>query len=254
VCSNCGKEIEEGQNFCPYCAAPVGGDAPEGRAGAAADTGATGGWTSTEPTGLQPTPRGERSPFLTESDLEPPRAVPLSSFGERTEGDARAQRKLFVVVGAASVALIALIAGLLATDRGRAWLSGLGGRTQAETLAGALRPGSPEFEQYRNGIHVDFEADDDAFQSPRPIGDVVIEMRPTIRNLTGRTINGLELRAAGYDLDGQVVKERTFVVIPRRQSELEANKTMTPSLLIEGVSPNNVPASLKIEVTGVTFK
>lgn len=235
MCSNCGKEIEDGQNFCPYCAAPTGAT----RAGASA---------------LQTSARGERGPFLRESDLEPPRAVPLASFGERNETGDRAQRKLFFVVGAASVALLALAALVLATDRGRAWLSGFGSRGQTETLAGALRPGNPEFEQHRDKVFVDFDADQDATQSPRPIGDVVIEMHPTIRNFTGRTINGLELRAAGYDLEGQPVKERTFLVIPRRQSALEPNKTMTPSLLLEGVSPNNIPASLKVEVTGVTFK
>ncbi|HEX5709643.1 MAG TPA: zinc-ribbon domain-containing protein [Pyrinomonadaceae bacterium] len=247
LCSNCGKEIEEGQNFCPYCAAPT---AVGGGTKAAEASGAT---RVAEGSGLE-VARGERSPFLDESDLEPPRAVPLASFGDAATTGDRAQRKLFVVVGVASVALIALIALVLATGPGRAWLSSIGGRAQPDSLANALRPGNPEFEQYREQVFLDFDADEDAVQQARPLGDVILRLKPTVRNFTGRTINGLEVRAAGYDLDGQVVKERTFVLIPKRQSTLEPNKTMTTELMIEGVRPDNIPASLKVEVTGVTFR
>ncbi|HYN86680.1 MAG TPA: zinc ribbon domain-containing protein [Pyrinomonadaceae bacterium] len=243
-CSNCGKEIDEGQNFCPYCAAPnaAAADADEARG------------ASASPSGLQVSAGGGRSPFLEASDLEPPRAVPLASFGDSVSTGDRAQRKLLLVVGSASVVMLALIAVVLATGPGRRWLSSLSGPPQAEALPNALRAGNPEFEQYREKVFLDFDADEDASQSPRPIGDVILTMRPTIRNFTGRTISGLEVRAAGYDLEGQVVRERTFVLIPKRQSALEPNKTMTPDLVMEGVRPDNIPASLKMEVTGVTFK
>jgi hypothetical protein len=101
---------------------------------------------------------------------------------------------------------------------------------------------------------VDFNADDDATTAGRPIGDTVITMRPTIRNFTNRTLNGLELRAAGYDISGRVVKGRNFVIIPGRQSELEPNKTMSPSLVLEGVKQGEMPASLRVEVTAFRFK
>lgn len=237
-CSNCGKEAEAGQNFCPYCAQPLAdAEAREWDAPAGA---------------LQPSARG-RGRFLQQEDLEPPSVVPLSSFDERRGETDKSQRKLFLIVGAASAVVLAGLILLFSTEAGRSLLPS-SGASRTERLEGALRPGSTEFDQALGRIFLDFTPDEDATTSPRPIGDTVVQMKPTIRNFTGRTINGLELRAAGYDIGGQVVKERTFVVIPTRQAELEPNKTFSPSLLLEGISQNTMPASLKVEITGVRFK
>lgn len=238
LCSQCGKEVAEGQNFCPYCAQPVGATpgSVEGVAGAGV---------------LQPSSSGG---FLQESDLEPPSVVPLSSFGQSKGEEQKAQRKMFVVVGAATAIL--LLAGVLlfATAGGRSVLNYFRPPSGPERLEGALRAGSPEFDQHVGRIILEFEPDNDAITSPRAIGDIIINMTPTIRNFTGRTISGLEVRAAGYDLSGQVVKERTYIVIPKRRPELGPNKTATPELLMEGIKDDTMPASLKIEITGVTFK
>lgn len=238
LCSNCGKEVEAGQNFCPYCAEPV-------RAGDAAPT---------APGAMQVAGEG-RGRFLRSEDLEPPSVVPLSSFEDRRDESDRSQRKLFIVVGIASAVLLAGLVGLFSTNTGKGLLQRATGGPRVDRLEGALRPGSPEFDQYREKVFLDFDPDGgDAGTSERPIGDVVVMMKPTIRNFTGRTLNGLELRAAGLDLGGEVIRERTFVIIPGRQNELEPNKTISPSLLIEGVPKTATIARLRIEVTGFRFK
>ena len=42
-------------------------------------------------------------------------------------------------------------------------------------------------------------------------GGALMVQNSTIRNFTGRTVNGLEFHAAGLDLKGQVIRERNFV-------------------------------------------
>jgi hypothetical protein len=119
------------------------------------------------------------------------------------------------------------------------------------TLAGAIRAGSPDFEKYKKLIVLDEQVADEA---KRALGDTVMTLQTTVRNFTGRTITGLEIRAAVVDHDGKSVKERTVVVIPGRQSELDPNKTMKASVLIEGFTDNDDRANIKMEVTGFTLK
>lgn len=242
LCGNCGREVESGQNFCPYCASQL---SPPGSAEVAAE--ALGGAGA-----MEPSSRG-RSRYLEEEDLAPADAAPLSSFDERRGETDKSQRKLFLVVGLVSAVVLAGLALLFTTEAGRSLLPSSGGAAQ-ERLEGALRPGSPGFDEALGRLMVDFNADEDATTSPRPVGDIVISMKPTIRNFTGRAINGLELRATGRDIEGAVVKERNFVVIPTRQPELEPNKTFSPNLLLEGVTRSTMPASLRVEIVAVRFK
>jgi len=66
----------------------------------------------------------------------------------------------------------------------------------------------------------------EADEAKRALGDTVMTLHATVRNFTGRTITGLEIKGAVVDHDGKSVKERTTVVIPTRQAELDPNKTM----------------------------
>jgi len=121
-------------------------------------------------------------------------------------------------------------------------------------LEGALRSGSPEFEQHRGRIIIDFDPDSDATTAVRPVGDRVLQMKPVIRNFSGRTINGLELRVMAIDLDNNILRERVVIPIPARQPELEPNKIIAVPIMLEGLSKDLLPANIKIELTGVKFK
>ena len=119
------------------------------------------------------------------------------------------------------------------------------------TLQGAIRPGSPDWDKYNKLIVLDEQEADEA---KRALGDTVMSLHATVRNLTGRTINGLEIKGAVVDHDGRSVKERTIVVIPGRQAELEPNKTMKVALMLEGFSDSDDRANIKLEVTGFILK
>lgn len=124
--------------------------------------------------------------------------------------------------------------------------------TQAPRLENAIRSGSPEFEQYKKLIVLD---DPEADEAKRALGDTVMTLQTTARNLTGRTITGLEVRGAVVDHDARPVKERTLVVVPSPQrSELEPNKTVRVVIKLEGFSDSDDRANIKMEVTGFTLK
>lgn len=119
------------------------------------------------------------------------------------------------------------------------------------TLAGAIRPGSPEFAQYQPMVVLDAPEADEA---KRALGDIVMSLRTTVRNFTGKTINGLEIRAAVVNHQGQPVNQRTAVVIPARQPELAPNKTLAIQVTLEGMTDADDRANIKMEVVGIRFK
>jgi len=64
----------------------------------------------------------------------------------------------------------------------------------------------------------------------------------------------LEVRAAVVDHEWQAGEERTVVVIPGRETELEPNKTMKLSVMLEGFTDNDDRANIKMEVVGFKLK
>ncbi len=128
---------------------------------------------------------------------------------------------------------------------------GCGGGAQQQGAPQLIRAGSQDFEKYQQLIKID---DLEADESARPIGDIVMTLRATVRNFTGRTLSGLEVRAAVVDLGGKPVKERMVLLIPTRQPELENNQNMKAQVLLEGINKNDTRANIKMEVTGFSFK
>lgn len=158
------------------------------------------------------------------------------------------RRKVFIIVG---IITAILIAGMIYW----AMRPHVSNNSDVQPhLEGALRAGAPEFAQIRERLIVDFNADQDATESTRPLGDIVMVMTPKVRNFTGRTINGLELQATVVDLDGKPVQQRTVLPIPRIQSELDNNKVLEVPIRMEGFKKSDTRANIKIEVTGVKFK
>lgn len=147
---------------------------------------------------------------------------------------------IFIAVGLVSALLVA----------GLVWMATRPSvRTDEPRLADAIRPGSPEFEQLRERLVVDFNPDENALIGPTALGPYAVTFRPTVRNFTGRTVSGLEFHAAGLDLGKAVIRERTFVW----QQELEPNKVSVVPFTLN-FPQDSRPASLKLDLTGVAFK
>lgn len=157
--------------------------------------------------------------------------------------DDDSRRKLIIIVAVIAAVAIAVVFYFLMRASG-------GGSTEA-TLANAIRSGSPQFTEFQSKIVVD---DVEADEAKRALGDIVMSLHGTVRNFSGRTIDGLEIRAAVIDHQGQPVKQRTVVVIPSRQAELEPNKTMPVQIMLEGMTDADDRANIRMEVTAFKFK
>ena len=151
-----------------------------------------------------------------------------------------------LIIGAAVVAAIVIAAVFYVLMR-----VGSGGNTTGDTLQGAIRAGSPQFEEYKSKIVLD---DPEATEAKRALGDIVMTLSTVVRNLTGKTLNGLEIRAAVVDYEGKPVKERTVIVIPARQAELLPNKTLPVNITLDGMKDTDARANIKMEVVGFKFK
>ncbi|MFN2576314.1 MAG: hypothetical protein ABR607_01340 [Pyrinomonadaceae bacterium] len=129
-------------------------------------------------------------------------------------------------------------------------------------LQGAIRPGSPDWDKYIKLIVLDEPADCPepgapfcATESKRALGDIVMTLRATVRNFTGRTIIGLEVRGTIVDHQNQPVRQRTIVGIPTAERpELSPNKTTSVSVVIDGFSDSDDRANTKMEVTGFILR
>ena len=117
-------------------------------------------------------------------------------------------------------------------------------------LVSALRPGEPEFEQVREQIEI---AQLLGIEKVHPFNNLAVDLTATVRNNTGRTISGLELRGAIVDAQNSTLRERTVMVIPARQTALEPGEAIGVRVLLESISKDSERADMVMEVTGVRF-
>jgi hypothetical protein len=154
------------------------------------------------------------------------------------------QRKIVIIVAViAAVAIAGLFYFLMRAT---------GGGSVEPTLQGAIRAGSPEFAAQQPRISLD---PPEAYESKRALGDIVMNLQTTVRNFTGRTLSGLEIKGMVVDHQGKPVREHTVVVLPNNQhTELEPNRTMPVQVRLEGMTDRDDRANIKMEVTGFKFK
>ena len=222
-CPNCGRDVEEGVAFCPHCGKPVAGEYE------------TGGTMASPARVSSARDLDEARP----SRAAPSNVVALSAFERSKEEGDKSRRIIFIAVGLFAALLVAGLAY---------WATRPAAAPGEERLEGAVRPGSPDFPG-ADKLVVEFNPDENAVIGANALGNYVVTLKPTVRNFTGRAVGGLEFRAAGMDSRGAVIRERTFA----REVEIEPNRIASPSLGLN-FPPDNRPAQLKLELTGVRFK
>ena len=121
---------------------------------------------------------------------------------------------------------------------------------QRPTLERSLRAGDQEFEQFRNQIAIENLVGNEKLH---PLNNLVVEITAAVRNDTGRTINGLEMRGAVLDSQGLTVGERNVVVVPARQTALEPGEAINVRILIESVSRDSERGHPNIDIAGLRF-
>jgi hypothetical protein len=153
---------------------------------------------------------------------------------------------LILVAAAITSVIMLLTAGVIRLAAARPHQ----GRDLEQRLEGAIRRESPGFDKLSGQLVVEQLV---AAEAPRPLNDQAIEIKGTVRNATGRTVTGLELRGVILNALSTPVRERTVVVVPVRQAALEPGEAINVSILLEGVSPKAERAAHVMEVTGVRF-
>lgn len=154
-------------------------------------------------------------------------------------------RTLVIVVAIAAAVVIAIFFYVLMRAS-----SGSGGGGEP-TLQGAIREGTPQFEENRSKIYLE---EPEATEAKRALGDIVMTLTTTVRNLTGKTLSGLEIRAAVVDYEGKPIKQRSVIVVPTRQAELPPNKTMQVNVMLDGMKDEDPRANIRMEVAAFKFK
>jgi hypothetical protein len=152
-----------------------------------------------------------------------------------------------VILAAIITAVIALlVAGMQYVALTQPYVSSY----SAPRLERALRPGEPGFEQFREQIVIGELV---GTEKLHPFNNLAVQVTATVRNSTGRTITGLEMRGAIANAQDSTLRERTVVVIPARQTVLEPEETINVRVLLEGINPDSQRANILLEVTGLSF-
>lgn len=164
---------------------------------------------------------------------------------QHTSEPADSSRKIIIVVAILAAIVLATLFYFL--------MRASSGPPPADpVLQGAIRAESPEWNEYAPKIVLDAP---EATEAKRALGDIVMNLQTTVRNFTGRTLSGLEVKGSVVNRQGQPVRERTVVAIPTSQQvELEPNRTMLVNIRLEGMSDADDRANIKMEVTGFKFK
>jgi len=114
-----------------------------------------------------------------------------------------------------------------------------------------LQPGQSDFDQFRQQIDIEQLMGNEKLH---PFNNLVVELTAVVRNQTGRTISGLEMRGAIVNTENSIVRERTVAVIPLQQTALESNEAINVRILLEGIDRDSDRARPVLEVTGITFE
>lgn len=161
------------------------------------------------------------------------------------EGKKEKQGNSKVLIGAILIAfvVVAALVGLVALRPSKE-------EAQKEVLAGAFREGSPEFAVLTRKIIAQTD-ENRTTQSPTAMGTIVMSIGGIIRNITGKTLTGLELKVAVVDLSNNVVKEKLITVIPNQLESLGNNQTMNVQVPIDGFAKDDDRANIRWKVTAI---
>lgn len=151
--------------------------------------------------------------------------------------------KIFIV---ALLAAVLLVAGGIGLWSLRPSIAGI----EEEALTGAFREGSPEFEELTKRILVKPDMSRTT-ESPTALGTVMMAIPATIHNRSDKTLTTVEINVSVVDQKGQVIKEKTYLVVPKQEPFLAPNQALNTTAVVEGFEPDDDRANVKWKVTAI---
>jgi lipopolysaccharide export LptBFGC system permease protein LptF len=119
-----------------------------------------------------------------------------------------------------------------------------------QNMEGAVREGSPEFDALTKRIAIQND-EENTMQSPTGMGTIVMLIAGKIRNFTGKTLTGLEIKVTVVDQFDQPVKDKVVTVIPTQAETLPTNESMPVRVRIDGFKKDDDRAQIRWKVTAI---
>ncbi len=154
--------------------------------------------------------------------------------------------------GISKISIVAFIIAAFVIG-GAIWLISLKPSMQEQVqqnMEGAFREGAPEFIALTKKVVIQTD-EDRTMESPIGLGTIVMSIGGKIKNLTGKTLNGLEVNVAVIDTFGKPVKDKTLIVVPNQVEKLESGATVNVTVRIEGFDPKADRANIRWKVTAI---
>ena len=117
-------------------------------------------------------------------------------------------------------------------------------------LEGAYREGSPEFEALTKRIIIQTDQNRTT-ESPTALGNIMMTIPAKITNRTDKTLTTLEIKVGVVDTKGQVIKEKTMLVVPKQQTSLAPGEAMNVIGVVEGFEATDDRANVQWKVTAI---
>lgn len=154
--------------------------------------------------------------------------------------------------GINKIFIVAFIIAAIAIG-GAIWLISLKPSMQqqvAQNIEGAVREGSPEFAALTKKVVIQTD-EDRTMESPIGLGTIVMSIGGQIKNLTGKTLTGLEINVAVVDSFGNPIKDKTLIVVPNQFVKMEPNQVADVTVRIDSFDPKADRANIRWKVTAI---
>lgn len=122
--------------------------------------------------------------------------------------------------------------------------------TKTETIENAVREGDPEFEALTKKIII-YNNPDRMTQSRTGMGTILMNLTGTIKNITGKTLTGLEIKVGMIDSKKEIIKDKTLIIIPKEIEQLENGETREVTVSIDGFKKDDDRANAYWKVTAI---
>jgi hypothetical protein len=154
--------------------------------------------------------------------------------------------------GSPRVFWLGALAGVVALALVGYWIYNLPSAKQVDEqlLAGAMREGSSDFETFTKKIVVENDRER-TMESPTALGTIQMSIWGKVRNLTGKRITGLEIKATVIDMLDKPVKEKTFVAVPKQRASIENFEVMEVNTMMDGFKKEDDRANIRWKVTAI---
>lgn len=124
---------------------------------------------------------------------------------------------------------------------------------KAQLLEGALREGSPEFQELTKDIIISNDMDK-TVESPMAFGTISMFISGNVRNKGSKTVTLLEVNVAVVTQFKKVLQEKRMLVVPVQQAKLEPGQTIPMTLTLDNFKEEDDRADIRWKVTAIKIE